>query len=68
MKYYKIRYAKKSHCDYPSPFFEDVFSAKDDAEKERKVERITKGCEDWDVREISKEVYDSFYEKEEYNR
>lgn len=66
MKYYKIRYAAKSHCDYPSPFSEDVFKAKDDAEKEAKVERITRGCEDWDVREITQELYNSFYDKEEY--
>lgn len=61
MKYYVIRYSKKSHSDYSNPMLEDVFSAKDEDEYETKLESFIKGCEDYDVREISRETFASYY-------
>lgn len=69
MIYAYIRARQKSHCDYPSPWFEEYVVAKDKEELDKIVKRVTKGCEDYDVTEISKERYVRVmeYEKELYS-
>lgn len=61
MKYYEIRYSKKSHGDRPCPTAITVFYAKDDADRERQVREIAMGCEDVSVRQISQARYESYY-------
>lgn len=62
MKYYEVTYSPKSHCDAPSPTFHSVIAASDNTSKERQLKRIVHGCEDWQVREISKDCFMHYYE------
>lgn len=62
MKYYEVQYSPKSHCDAPSPTYHTAIAASDDASKERQVSRIIHGCEDWQVREISRESFLHYYD------
>lgn len=57
VRYYKIRSSKKSHGDYPNPWFEDYFWAMSEEQKAYKVKNMTRGCEDYDVKEVSMEAY-----------
>lgn len=57
VRYYCVRSTKKSHGDYPNPWFEDYFWAMSDEQKAEKVRKMTRGCEDYDVREVSREQY-----------
>lgn len=64
MIYGCIRARQKSHGDYLCPWFEEYVVAKDKEDLDEKVKGITKGCEDCDVKEISKEAYDRFMREE----
>lgn len=58
MKYAIVRYSQKSHCDYPSPFFEEYIKTSDEKFDEV-IQKMSKGCEDFDVTIITKKQYDS---------
>lgn len=57
MKYYEITYSPKSHGDEPSKTFHSAIAASDDYSRERQTSKIVHGCEDWMVREISKDYF-----------
>ena len=59
-KYYTGYVVPKSHSDYPCCPYEVHFSASSPEEYEREFRAATKGCEDYDIREVGKELYLKF--------
>lgn len=56
-KYYIGHVVPKSHSDYPCCPHEVHFTASSPEEYERELRAATKGCEDYDIREVSENLY-----------
>lgn len=58
MRYFRVISSPKSHWDGPSPVYTDFVAA--ESEDSPEIQQLIKGCEDYDIQEISKQTYNSF--------